>query len=124
MAPQGAKMAQDRPKTGLTQPKMVQALKIVDRAAVDRAVDLARTLLSGAQGPGPRAGDPVAHTKPHIPCYLNLILLTSGWEEGAEGGIVGSLAPVRLSGPWAPDNNVRARSTARSTAARSTIFRA
>ena len=30
-----------------------QALKIVDRAAVDLAVDLARTLLSGAQGPGP-----------------------------------------------------------------------
>ena len=59
MAPEGAKMAQDRPKTGQTQPKMVQALKIVDRAAVDRAVDLARTLLSGAQGPGPRAGDPI-----------------------------------------------------------------
>ena len=36
-----------------------QALELVDRAAVDRAVDLARTLLSGAQGPGPRAGDPV-----------------------------------------------------------------
>jgi hypothetical protein len=66
----------------------------VDGAAVDRAVDLARTLLSGAQGPGPRAGDPVgplepngptlnlifpaACPKPHIPCYLNLILLTSG----------------------------------------------
>ena len=31
----------------------------VSRAAVDRAVDLARTLLSGAQGPGPRAGDPI-----------------------------------------------------------------
>ena len=36
-----------------------QALKLVDRAAVDRAVDLARTLLSGAQGPGPRAKDPI-----------------------------------------------------------------
>ena len=31
----------------------------VNRAAADRAVDLARTLLSGAQGPGPRAGDPI-----------------------------------------------------------------
>ena len=31
----------------------------VDHAAVDRAVDLARTLLSGAQGPGPRARDPI-----------------------------------------------------------------
>ena len=31
----------------------------VDRAAVDREVDLARTLLSGAQGSGPRAGDPI-----------------------------------------------------------------
>ena len=31
----------------------------VDRAAVDRAVDLARTLLSGAQGPGPRDRDPI-----------------------------------------------------------------
>ena len=30
----------------------------VDRA-VERAVDLARTLLSGAQGPGPRAEDPI-----------------------------------------------------------------
>ena len=30
-----------------------------DRAAVDRAVDLALTLLSGAQGPGPRARDPI-----------------------------------------------------------------
>ena len=30
----------------------------VDRAAVEHAVDLTRTLLSGAQGLGPRAGDP------------------------------------------------------------------
>ena len=33
--------------------------RAVDRAAVDRVVDLARTLLSGAQGPGPRARDPI-----------------------------------------------------------------
>ena len=33
--------------------------RAVDRAEVDRAVDLARTLLSGAQGPGPRARDPI-----------------------------------------------------------------
>ena len=59
-----------------------QALKLVDRAAVDRAVDLARTLLSGAQGPGARAqgrgaswplGTQGPHPKPHIPCYLNLM---------------------------------------------------
>ena len=31
----------------------------VDCAEVDRAVDLALTLLSGAQGPGPRARDPI-----------------------------------------------------------------
>ena len=30
-----------------------------DRAAVDRAVDLALMLLSGAQGPGPWARDPI-----------------------------------------------------------------
>ena len=43
--------------------------------AVERAVDLARTLLSGAQGPGPRAGDPVGPLGPRGPT-LNLTLLT------------------------------------------------
>ena len=31
----------------------------LNHAAVDRAVDLARTLLSGAQGLGPSARDPI-----------------------------------------------------------------
>ena len=36
----------------------------VDRAAVDRAVDLARTLLSGAQGQGPGLGTQLAPGDP------------------------------------------------------------
>ena len=39
----------------------------VDRAEVDRAVDLARTLLSGAQGLGPRARDPIGPWGPRGP---------------------------------------------------------
>ena len=46
---------------------LTSASAAVDRAAVDRAVDLAQTLLSEAQGPGPRARDPIGPWGPRGP---------------------------------------------------------